>query len=77
MVNRSEADLVLIFAHNLRRFREAKGLSQEQLAYGAGLDRTYVSSCERGQRNVTLRSLQRLADGLGVSVIELLGPLDE
>ena len=64
--------LVHYFARNLKTLREAQGLSQEALAGKAGLDRTYVSSCERGERNVTLVTLERLSAALGVLPHSLL-----
>lgn len=56
----------------VRRARMAAGLSQEGLAMLAGLDRTYVSSLERGKRNPTLATLERLASALGRSLSSLL-----
>lgn len=58
----------LIFAISflIRDYRRCKGLSQELLAQRAGLDRTYVSGVERGARNVTLNSLERIICALGV-----------
>jgi len=61
----------LSFGHRVRDLRQARGLSQEQLAELAGLHRTYVSSLERGQRNVGLDNILALAIGLGVSPAEL------
>jgi transcriptional regulator with XRE-family HTH domain len=53
------------------------GLSQEELAHRAGLHRTYVGAVERGERNITLMSAQRLAEALGVTLDQCLRPLDE
>ena len=64
-MDRSE-DPVAAFARRLRRIRQERGLSQEQLASIAGLDRTYVSSCEAGRRNATIRTIDRLSGALGV-----------
>ena len=50
----------------------AKGLSQEGFADRCGLDRTYMSGIERGRRNVSLRNIERVADGLGKSIGELM-----
>lgn len=61
-----------ILATNVRRIRLATGLSQEGLADRAGLHRTYISSLERGQRNVSVQNIFLLADALGVSPAELL-----
>ena len=51
-----------------RQLREQFGLSQEALALNAGVDRTYVSGIERGVRNPSLKSMQRLASELNVSL---------
>lgn len=59
-------------AENIRRLRHERGLSQEELADVCGLHRTYVGSVERGERNITLSSLELLANALGVSVVDLL-----
>lgn len=56
----------------IRQLREQKGLSQEELGHRAGVDRTYVSSCERGRRNVSLLTLYRIAAALEVEPAELL-----
>lgn len=59
-------------AHNLRRVRRAKGLSQEELAHRAGIDRTYVSSLERSVYNASIDVVDRLARALGVEAADLL-----
>ena len=64
--------LVKQFGESVRRHRQRRGWSQEQLAEAAELDRTYVSGIERGTRNPTLSTMGRIADALGVTVIELL-----
>lgn len=48
------------------------GLSQEGLAFDSGLDRTYISSLERGKRNVSLINIQKLANALGIKASNLL-----
>jgi len=63
-----------ILADNVRRLRTAAGLSQEALADRAGLHRTYISSIERAQRNVSLENIFALAKALGADPRELLTP---
>jgi transcriptional regulator with XRE-family HTH domain len=55
----------------LRKARQVKGLSQEALAHAAGLDRSYVSGLERGEFNVSLVALAKLARAAGVRVSTL------
>jgi len=59
------------FAANLRRYRKAVGLSQEELAHRAQIDRTYVSSLERCQYAATLDVIEKLAVELGIDPAEL------
>lgn len=60
------------FAHNLRKVRLERGLSQEAVADLAGLHRTYIGSVERGERNISIDNIERLAEALGCQVTELL-----
>jgi transcriptional regulator with XRE-family HTH domain len=62
----------VVFAANLRRLRNAAGLSQEELAHRAELDRTYVSSLERTLYGATIDVVARLAEVLGVEPADLL-----
>ncbi|MBE0471503.1 MAG: helix-turn-helix transcriptional regulator [Methyloprofundus sp.] len=61
-----------ILAENIRAFRKSRAISQEELADICDLHRTYIGSIEREERNVTLSTLEVLAEALGVSVMELL-----
>ena len=61
-----------VSAARLREIRKQSNLSQEKLAAEAGLDRTYVSGCERGVRNISLANIVKLAAALGVQPSELL-----
>lgn len=65
-------DIRAVVGRNVKRYREAKGLSQEQLAFEADLHRTYVSGVERGIRNPTVKIVSRLAGALGVAAAKLL-----
>ena len=61
-----------VFARNLRSARQAKGLSQEELAHRADIDRTYISSLERSVYNASIDVVDRLATVLGIEACELL-----
>ena len=61
-----------LFSANVRAVRLAKGMSQEELADRASLDRTYISSIERKLRNLLIQNIQRLALALKVDPRELL-----
>jgi transcriptional regulator with XRE-family HTH domain len=61
-----------LFAQNLRRLRQEKGLSQDQLAHLAGIHRTYVGAVERCEKNISIDSMQKLAIALGCSLLRLL-----
>jgi len=68
-----ESQLLEVFARRMREVRLDKGLSQEALAHDAGLDRTYISGCERRLRNPSLISIEKIANALDVPASELLG----
>ena len=61
-----------VVGKNVRRYRELKGLSQEELAFDADLHRTYVSGVERGIRNPTVLIVAKLANALSVDPAKLL-----
>ncbi|WP_273184093.1 helix-turn-helix domain-containing protein [Hyphomonas adhaerens] len=65
-------DIREVFAQNLRRLRRAKGLSQEELAYRADIDRTYVSLLERRVYSASIDILAKLAEALEVAPDVLL-----
>jgi len=56
------------FGGHLRFVRRLRGISQEDLADSAGLDRTYISSVERGKRNISLLNIKKICDALEMSV---------
>ena len=61
-----------VVARNLRRLRQEMGISQEELAHRADIDRTYVSALERAKYNPTVGMIGRLAEVLGVPPARLL-----
>lgn len=61
----------IAFGDRVRALRSDRGLSQEKLAELSGLHRTYVSSVERGERNIALDNIHQIADALDVPVTEL------
>jgi transcriptional regulator with XRE-family HTH domain len=65
-------DLRDVFATNLRRLRHAKGLSQDELAYEAGVSRGYLSQIEKGVFYASLKVVGKLASALAVEPAELL-----
>jgi transcriptional regulator with XRE-family HTH domain len=65
-------DIKAVVGRNVRRYRELKGISQEELAFDADLHRTYVSGVERGIRNPTVLIVAKLAEALGVEPSKLL-----
>ena len=67
----------LLFARNMRRIRLAKELTQENVAEGAALHPNYISSVERGERNISIGNIERIACALGVPMPELLSDSEE
>ena len=57
---------------NIRRMREAAGISQERLAGLADLHRAYIGQIERGEKNIGLKNLEKIAKALGIEMEELL-----
>jgi transcriptional regulator with XRE-family HTH domain len=67
-----ESDILKKFGRRVNELRLKKGItSQMDLANKAGLDRTYIGGVERGERNVGLKNIEKLAKAIGVSVEEL------
>ena len=65
-------DILVRFGRRVRELRKKKGLSQEALALEAGLDRTYVGGVERGERNISLQNIEKLAKALGAHTSDLM-----
>lgn len=64
-------DIVKIFGTNVKRYRQALGISQEAFAEKCGLHRTYISAIECYRRSISLENIQRIADALGVETYKL------
>lgn len=65
-------DILLRFAENVKRIRNERGLSQEELAFQARVHRTYIGMVERAERNVSLIYAEKIANALGVGIEELI-----
>ncbi|AVN58678.1 helix-turn-helix domain-containing protein [Mesoplasma florum] len=68
----NENELLLLVASNLKRIRQNKKISQEELGFRCGISKNYVSDFERGKRNITIKVFQKIVEGLGVQPEELL-----
>jgi len=64
------ADILALVGARLRGLRKDRGLSQAEVASRANLQETYLGAVERGQRNISLKTLERIAEALGVDEIE-------
>lgn len=64
-------DIQKSFGQKVQQLRKEKGLSQEKFALSINMDRTYFASVEAGKRNIAIKNIQKIADGLGVSLSDL------
>jgi transcriptional regulator with XRE-family HTH domain len=71
MNKQRESQIQEQFGERVRELRKEKSLSQEALALVCDLDRTYIGGVERGERNISLINIYRIAEALGVAVKEL------
>lgn len=71
MAKKAEDAVKAAFGQRVRELRTKKGLSQEGLALACDLDRTYIGGVERGERNVSLVNIKKIADALHVHVRDL------
>lgn len=80
MPDESKSELVQRIGERIRRVRKEINLSQEQLAERSGLHTNYVGQVERGEKNLTLETLEKVVGGLGISLEELfryIGPMKQ
>ena len=66
------ADILVRFGKRVRELRKEQGYSQESFAWACELDRTYVGGIERGERNLALRNIERIAETLEMTIAELM-----
>lgn len=69
------SDILERFGERVRELRSDQGYSQESFAHEVGIDRTYIGGIERGERNVALRNIERIANALGVTLSDLMEDL--
>jgi len=69
--NAMNRDLALEFGKRVRALRQSMGISQEDLAERASLHRTYIGMIERGEKNITLSNIEKVATALEVTISEL------
>ncbi len=63
-------DVKVKIGHRIKELRETATMSQKDLAYSADLDRSYIASVENGQRNISIVNIEKIANALGISLIE-------
>ena len=68
----SEFSILNIFGKNVRKYRNQLNISQEELAYRAGLHRTYIGMIERAEKNITLINIEKIAKALNVKIENLV-----
>ncbi|MHA6531717.1 helix-turn-helix domain-containing protein [Paenibacillus sp. BAC0078] len=80
MPDESKSELVKRIGERIRKLRKEMKLSQEQLAERSGLHTNYVGQVERGEKNLTLETLEKVVEGLDISLEELfryIGPMEK
>lgn len=65
-------NICLRFGNRCRQLRESRNLSQEKFALLIDMDRTYYSSIENGRRNVSIKNIEKIANGFGITIEELV-----
>ena len=74
MLSMAKGDLQSVVGENLRAYRRARGINQEDFADRLGLHRTYLGDIERGERNLSLQKVELFAELLGLEPLSLLTP---
>lgn len=68
----SKHNILNLFGENVRKYRRVLDISQEELAYRAGLHRTYIGMIERAEKNITLVNMEKIANALEVNIEDLI-----
>lgn len=68
----SKKDILIKFGERVRELRKSKGLSQEELSFKADLHRTYIGMIERGEKNITLVNIEKIANAFEMSINNLI-----
>ena len=77
MGKRRDTQIQVAFGERVRKLRKQKNLSQEDLGLACTLDRTYIGGVERGERNISLLNIVRIAEALNVEPGELFRPVED
>ena len=70
-------NIQLSFESHIRKLRTEKGFSQEKFALHIGMDRTYYASVEAGKRNISIINIQKIANGLDISLSKMFEGIEE
>ena len=70
-------NIQLSFGCHIRKLRTEKGFSQEKFALHIGMDRTYYASVEAGKRNISIINIQKIANGLDISLSKMFEGIEE
>ena len=70
-------NIQLSFGSHIRKLRTEKGVSQEKFALHIGMDRTYYASVEAGKRNISIINIQKIANGLDISLSKMFEGIEE
>jgi transcriptional regulator with XRE-family HTH domain len=71
-MSNTKEEILLRFGEKVRAFRKEKGISQEELAFRSSLQRSYIGMIERGEKNITLINIEKIAKGLEIDAYKLL-----
>lgn len=67
----SDKQILVLFGENIREIRKKRGFSQEELAFKANMQRTYIGMIERAEKNITLLSIEKIANALDIKISDL------